>query len=360
VEENTAIGAGNMPGDPVLGGYTFKGWNTAPDGTGTVFTASTVVTGNTIVYAQWEKIINYYTVTFDGNGGDPVIQTRVVEEGGMIGINIPAIPVRPGYHFAGRWNTAADGSGTDITPVTPITGDIRAYAQWEKDVVYVAAIFNYNYGDFTQEVCFVEQGTALGTAMPANPVRGGHTFKGWNTAPDGTGTAFTASTAVANNIMVYAQWERDIVNYNVTFNGNEGAPAQQVRSVAENASLGTAMPANPTRSGYIFTGWNTKADGTGTAFTATTAVVGDITVYAQWRPGNTFNVVFSGNDGEPYEQVFAVEENGTLGAGMPADPTRSGYKFIGWNTSIGGIGTAFTSTTVVRYNMKVYAQWVIA
>ena len=62
---------------------------------------------------------------------------------------------------------------------------------------------------------------------------------------------------------------------------------------------------NPTRTGYLFNGWNTKADGTGDAFTATTDVKNNMTVYAQWKPDEAYAVkiapmnltVYVGGDG---------------------------------------------------------------
>ena len=62
---------------------------------------------------------------------------------------------------------------------------------------------------------------------------------------------------------------------------------------------------NPTRTGYLFNGWNTKADGTGDAFTAETDVTGNMTVYAQWKPDEAYAVkiapmnltVYVGGDG---------------------------------------------------------------
>ena len=68
----------------------------------------------------------------------------------------------------------------------------------------------------------------------------------------------------------------------VSFHGNGGTPATQLRTVAINTTVGANMPANPERSGYSFTGWNTVLNGSGTEFTATTPVNADITVYALW------------------------------------------------------------------------------
>jgi len=75
--------------------------------------------------------------------------------------------------------------------------------------------------------------------------------------------------------------------HTVTFSGNDGSPATQTRLVVEwETTVGTLPPA-PTRASHSFTGWNTAADGTGTAFTASTPVTENITVYAQWQRINT-------------------------------------------------------------------------
>ena len=69
---------------------------------------------------------------------------------------------------------------------------------------------------------------------------------------------------------------------------------------------------NPTRSGYIFTGWNTKADGSGDAFTAATDVTSNITVYAQWKDSTTYSVTYKdGVDGT----VFADQTTADLHVG---------------------------------------------
>ena len=76
--------------------------------------------------------------------------------------------------------------------------------------------------------------------------------------------------------------------YTVTFNKNggdtEASPA--TKAVASGTSVST-LPTEPARSGYTFVGWNTAADGSGTAFTAPVIVISDITVYAQWSKNSS-------------------------------------------------------------------------
>jgi uncharacterized repeat protein (TIGR02543 family) len=78
-----------------------------------------------------------------------------------------------------------------------------------------------------------------------------------------------------------------VVAHTVTFNGNGGTPATQTKIVTAPAISVGSLPGNPTRSGYAFKEWNTNSGGSGTVFTAATAVSADITVYAQWTANNT-------------------------------------------------------------------------
>ena len=87
-------------------------------------------------------------------------------------------------------------------------------------------------------------------------------------------------------------------SFNVMFDWNDGSGKTETISVVEGEALGDQMIANPTRSGYTFTGWNTQADGRGTAFTSATVVNSDLTVYAQWQK-NSSDSDNSGSSGTP-------------------------------------------------------------
>ena len=106
----------------------------------------------------------------------------------------------------------------------------------------------------------------------------------------------------------------------------------------------------PTRSGYDFMGWNTKADGTGDAFTATTDVTDNMTVYAQWKVNTTYTVTYKdGVDGAAFgNQTTTGLHSGDPTPAFSGTPTRSGYTFTGWQPSV---------AATVTDNAVYTAQW---
>ena len=100
--------------------------------------------------------------------------------------------------------------------------------------------------------------------MPAAPTRAGYTFANWNTAADGTGTAYAPAATFAMpaaNSTLYAIWT--INSYTVSFDSQGGIA---VSSITQDFASTVTVPAAPTRTGYTFGNWNTAADGTGTAY----------------------------------------------------------------------------------------------
>ena len=127
----------------------------------------------------------------------------------------------------------------------------------------------------------------------------------------------------------------------------------QVVKVEEGKAIGDKLPADPTKEGYTFAGWNTKADGTGDAVTKDTVVNEDMTVYAVFKENAAqFKVTF---DVDGTTQEVVVEEGNAIGDKLPADPTKDGYTFVGWNTKADGTGDEVTKDTVVNADMTVYA-----
>jgi len=372
----------DMPTDPVRDNYVFWHWNTQRDGTGYAFDCTTPVMANMTVFAQWLPIELpvFFTVIYDGNGhdsGNVPIDHNVYSFGEIAIVMDSNDLYRSGYEFAG-WNTHPDGNGTTfaVGDMLIITYDTILFAVWEPVELptIVAVIFDGNGGivlpeNQTRQLVI---GNSLGENMPTdNPVRDGYSFKGWNTAQNGTGFLFTDAAVVNADITVFAIWEdvQEPTIVTVTFDGNGGVvlTENQTRQVVVGDSLDNDMPTDvPVRDGYNFNGWNTTQDGTGDSFTETTVVNADITVFATWEsiqePEPTIvTVTFNGNSGIvlPVNQTRQVAVGDSLGNDMPTDePVKDGYNFDGWNTAQDSTGDSFTGTTVVNVNMTVYAQWV--
>ena len=339
---------GTLPTAPSRTGYAFASWNTASDGSGTAFTASTPVTATITVYAQWT--INTYTVTFDKNGGttnaNPTSKTAMY--GGTVG-TLPTAPSRMGYAFA-SWNTASDGSGTAFTVSTPVTATITVYAQWTINSYTVTFDKNGGTIDANPTSKTAAYGGTVGT-LPTAPSRTGYAFASWNMASDGSGTAFTVSTPVTATITVYAQWT--INTYTVTFDKNGGTTdANPTTKTATYQGNVGSLPTPPSQTGYTFTGWNTANDGNGTAFTASTAVTASIPVYAQWTI-NQYTVDFNSNGGSA---VTSQSVNYNATATQPSDPTKTDSTFAGWYSDE-GLLFAFSFSTLITASITLYAQW---
>ena len=120
---------------------------------------------------------------------------------------------------------------------------------------------------------------------------------------------FLKRMADANGSDDYYMWQV-ASGIRVIFDKNGGDTEADPRSMVQDKVVDAVnhfdLPTtNPTRTGYLFNGWNTKADGTGDAFTATTDVKNNMTVYAQWKPDEAYAVkiapmnltVYVGGDG---------------------------------------------------------------
>lgn len=172
-------------------------------GSGGIYTVENVNQDFTIhvLFAEEGVPLETHTVTFEVNGGSAVPSQTVVD--GSTATQ-PVDPTRTGYTFAGWYEDA--GLTTAFNFSTPITADTTIYAQWTEVIEYTVT-FDKNGGD-TEAVPTTKTALSGGTVgtLPTPPTRTGYTFNGWNTAANGSGTVFTASTPVNASITVYAQW----------------------------------------------------------------------------------------------------------------------------------------------------------
>lgn len=190
-------------------------------------------------------------------------------------------------------------------------------------------IVTYKDGDSEYAKQVLPSGT-LATRPDAPAATPGYTFGGWNKA-DGTAWDY-ASDKVTDNITLYAKWAAN--TYTITFDtagGSEIAPITQ-----EYGTVITA-PEAPTREGYTFIGWDKEIP--------TTMPAENMTVTAQWEI-NRYTITFDTAGGS---EITPITQDYGTAITAPADPTREGYTFMGWDKEI--------PTTMPAENITLKARW---
>ena len=339
-------------------GFTFSGWNTSAGGSGISFSAGAPFTpsADIILHAMW---IPAFTVSFNANsGGGTVPDPQTVTPGS--GITIPGgSGLSKSGHIFGGWNTSPAGTGTTFhadasyTPAASVT----LYALW---IPGFTVTFNANGAHGTVAPQTAYSGDSITIPGSSGLSKSGFTFAGWNTNADGTGTVFDINTTYtpSGDITLYAIWTAT-----VTFNINNGSGTTPP-SWTENADANITLPGSGgfSRSGFIFSGWNTMPDGSGNSFSAgaTYAHPGNITLYARWLA--VFTVAFNANNGTgAAPDSREVNEGGSTTLPGDGGLSRAGHVFGGWNTMPDGSGRnyrvldPFTPTG----NITLYARWLV-
>ncbi|MCD7748167.1 MAG: InlB B-repeat-containing protein [Firmicutes bacterium] len=337
------------PTSPTRTGYTFSGWYLRD---GTKYNFSTAVSSDVTLYAHWAT--STYTVTFNlnytGATGTPASQS--VSYGGTVAA--PTSPTRTGYTFTG-WYTSMTGN-TVYDFSSSVTSDLTLYAHWSANVYTVS--FDLNYTGATgaptsQSVSYGSTATA-----PTSPTRDGYTFAGWYTSASG-GSAYSFSTTVTGDITLYAHWtEESASTYTVSFNMNylygfSGASNVPSDQTVEEGECATEPTDVPTLTGCHFEGWYTSA-ACDTLYDFSTAVTGNITLYAKWTADYftvTFNLAYSGGTAPSSQTVrygLTVRE--------PDEPTWDGHTFLGWYL-VTNATEPYDFSTPVTESFALYAQW---
>jgi uncharacterized repeat protein (TIGR02543 family) len=182
-------------------GYSFTGWNTEANGTGTSYAINQIVsmTDDLTLYAQWE--INEYTITFDSNGGSEVL---AITEDYNTSVTKPTDPTKNNYTFAGWYSDEELTSA--VTWDYTITADVTFYADWTINEYTI--IFNSNGGS---TVSAITEDYNKSITVPTIPIKNGFIFEGWNTKTDGTGLLYNVNDnlVIIGNITLYALWNED-------------------------------------------------------------------------------------------------------------------------------------------------------
>lgn len=362
------------------------------------------VTGNVKITLYFKT--NEYTYRFNANGGTGSIADIKAKHG--TSVKIPTSTFKKDYHTQTNWNTAAGGTGTSYKLEDTISGYsgkdgdvVTLYAQWRKNKVQISlhangskmgasagsyfsldaqsfvarggtrAIYEGEYGGYVKDstnslpdIQYTGNLWLERTGYHYNP------NESWNTKSDGSGKSYSENGGILakdfadlkdsdKSVTLYANWKPN--NYKVRYNGN-GATSGTMTDSAHVYDTTKVLTRNAyARTGYTFTGWNTKHDGKGTAYADGASVKnltsnkdGVVTLYAQWK-ANSYTLTYDANGGTVSTSSKTLQYGDAFGI-LPT-PKRDGHKFLGWYTSATG-GTKVSETTKIdAKNTTIYAHW---
>ena len=279
---------------------------------------------------------------------------------------------RTGYQFTG-WNTAADGTGTTYRNGQTVTGifsqpgeTVTLYAQWKANTYSIVFKGNQNTGGSTASMKNCSYGDSI--QLRKNTfTRSCHVFTGWNTRADGKGQHYSNGQKVkglsaknGGTVTLYAQWR--LKKYTVAFSGNHSTSGSMKNMACQYTKSYKLTSCKYKRTGYTFTGWNTRADGKGKTYKNTQTIRNlsardgaVIKLYACWKK-NTYKISYQLNGGKnaANPKTYTVTSNITL-----KKPSRAYYTFKGWY-----LDKALTKkvTKIAKGstgNKTLYAKWSI-
>jgi uncharacterized repeat protein (TIGR02543 family) len=210
---------------------------------------------------------------------------------------------------------------------------------------------------------------ASGTKLTANAfVRTGYTFNGWNTQKDGSGDSYKdkangslLTLTKGKTVKLYAQWKKN--TYTIKFNGNGNTSGSMSSLTKRKYGTEYKLTANAfKRTGYTFTGWNTKKDGSGKSYSdqakvknLTSKADGTVTLYAQWKKTKytiTYKLDGGTNNKKNPTSYTVTTDTVTLKA-----PTRKGYTFVGWYKDSKYKNKVTKITKGSTGKLTLYAKW---
>ncbi|MBQ0064358.1 MAG: InlB B-repeat-containing protein, partial [Firmicutes bacterium] len=273
--------------------------------------------------------VTLHTITYELNGGinspsnpemfvsteEPIVLQEATKEG---------------YAFEG-WYTDSTYQ-TRISQIDPsIDNDMVLFAKWGP----VSYLINYelNGGTFEKDVITSYTQTNKAITLPT-PVRTGYIFGGWYKEDNFVTKATSIVAGSKEDKMFYAKWTP--VKYSIQYIGNGSTSGSMTNSVGLVYDQSYALKANTfVKKGYTFSGWNTKADGSGDSYTNMAEVQNLCTksgaiqkLYAQWSK-NEYAINFYANGGE-FETTPVSSYNVTTPTITLPKPEKLGYVFNGW------------------------------
>ena len=348
-------------------GYTFTRWTTAANGSGYSYAdkATFSFAQSTTLYAQWTVSAVSRSVSFYGNGATSgTTSSQIANSTQPLNVNGFS---RTGYNFLG-WNTSNSANTAQYLDLQnySFNADLSLYAIW---VLEAPNTITFN-GNNSSSGSMANQVASSRTLLGSNTFeRTGYTFLNWNTAANGTGVSYSSSYVYnfAQSTTLYAIWGQD---FTVSYSGNTETSGTAPESQSSYAGGPALALANNTgglaKAGFVLSGWNTAADGSGTSYAlgqSKVTLASGVTLYAQWL-GASYVIIYSANNSSsgaaPASQSYTYGSAGITLSNNTGTLVRTGYTFDGWNTEADGSGTSYepgaTDATFAQ-DTVLFAKW---
>ena len=375
--------------------YTKRGWAKEDTANADIVVnsgANVTLSDNAIYYANYQSSMNINIYYCSGDGTSSTSLGNTVEvatassgrymnyKGNFVytSVTLPDV-VKKSKGFCGTDYSGISKEKNSTTAATLDTSSTTYYAFYTKDVT----LYYYNGSKHTSSVVkrnvttdSTKYTSKEGSTIPTPASYDGATFKGWSWKSDAVDARTFNATAVA---VLYAYYQKTIT---VSYDKNDGTgtivPASGTKTyISKAVSTDTSVALttlNPsitisdgsgfTRTGYVFSGWNTKADGTGKNYAKSEKAEfsESTTLYAKWTVIG-YNISYNLQNGTAgsnkptsakYDQVVTIsnptktvtitgDANGT-GATITGSPVSKPQTFAGWTYSGGNTATALYGT----------------
>ncbi len=329
VEEGKLVA---KPADPTKAGYNFAGWYLGDAAWN--FETDKVTKPITLV-AKWdEQGPTLYTVTFNTDGGRPLIDSEEVPAGEKV-LKPARIPYKEHYVFKG-WYVGNEKFDFENTA---INSDITITAKWEK---MAEVVFDVRGGSAIDPL-YVEKGKKV--TKPEDPTREGYNFLGWLL----DGQAYDFDAVVEDDLLLVASWEeKEYVTITLIADGGEPAPESPVQHEKGTVFL---QPAAMTKAGYDFDGWYLGDE----RYNFNLPVESNLILIAKWtRVYANYTVTFDiGYEGGEEIDAQTVQEEDK--ATEPTVEDRAGYRLMGWFEE--GATEPYDFDAMVLGDLHLVAQW---
>ena len=376
-------------------GYTFLGWSTDQNATSATYFEGSELSTITltapdctkVLYAVWQALPKYtYTLSYNANGGSGAPEKQEVKDTTETSNTFTVSnqePTREGYKFLG-WATSSSATEATIKAGDEVIATKDApnktiYAVWQQNKYTYTLTYDANGGSGApdkQEVKDTTETSNTFTVSNQEPTREGYKFLGWSTSNATDATVNVGETVTVTkdepSKTIHAVWQQNKYTYTLTYdaNGGSGAPDQQeVKDSTETSNAFTVSKQEPTREGYKFLGWSTSNATDATVNVGETVTVTkdepSKTIHAVWQQNKyTYTLTYDANGGsgapDKQEVKDSTETSNTFTVSNQ-EPTREGYKFLGWSTSNATDATVNVGETVTvtkdEPSKTIHAVW---